>query len=230
MSEGIKDMNQNKCNRNCGFVFDTEKIAACVGRMVLSSIEKDCVSRTAQPFVKHIFWHSKAKNDVFSLDGDMRRLFISSYTAELNGSYNITVNGIVKVKSALHSRLRIRPVLYQSDSDADFEKRSALTDFDVETYINAGVSVIPFSSVISVGGDDATKMPLKLGFVITASGAGDITGFSYTLSAVPSDSACGVEVLTPQGIVSDYRDESEPPLFLIKYPPYIEAEKEDYYE
>lgn len=223
-------MSQNEFNRNCKCVFDTDRLAACVGRMFLSAIEKDCGGITAKPFVKHIFWRSKSKNDVFSLERDLRCVWISSYNAELNGFYNITVNGIVKVKSISRSKIRIRPVLYHADVDDGFDKRSTITDFDIECDVQKGVSVIPFSSVFSVGGSDSPEMPPKLGFVIMASGAGDITGFSYTISGVPSGSPHGVEVLNVQGLVSDYRDETEAPLFLIKYPPDKAAEQEDFYE
>lgn len=227
MSEGIKNMNHNKC----GYVFDTEKIAACIGKAVLSAIKKGCGGITAQPFVKHIFWRSKSENDVFSLEQSPRCMWISSSVTDINCKSNITVNGFVTVKSDSAGRVRIRPVLYQPDGgDADFSKRSRLTDFDVESDINRGIGVIPFSSVISAEGDCGGGKATKLGFVIMASGAGDITEFSYTINGIPSESERGVEVLNVQGLVSDYRDESETPLFLIKYPPDKEAEQEDYYE
>ena len=216
-------MNQNKC----GYVFDTDKIAACIGKTVLSAIEKSCGGITAQPFVKHIFWRSGSGEDVFSLKQSLRCMWISSFSADINCKSNITVNGFVTVKSDSAQRVRIRPVLYQSDGgDYDFVKRSSLADFDVESDIGRGTSVIPFSSVISVCGGKSSK----LGFVIMASGAGDITGFSYTINGIPSESERGVEVLNVQGLVSDYRDESETPLFLIKYPPDKEAEQEELYE
>lgn len=222
MSEGIRDMNQNKC----GYVFDTDKIAACIGKAVLSAIEKGCGGITAQPFVKHIFWRSGSGEDVFSLKQSLRCMWISSFSADINCKSNITVNGFVTVKSDSAQKVRIRPVLYQPDGgDDDFVKRSSLADFDVECNIGRGTSVIPFSSVISAGGKES-----KLGFVIMASGAGDITGFSYTINGIPSESERGVEVLNVQGLVSDYREESETPLFLIKYPPDKEAEQEELYE
>lgn len=229
MSEGIKDMSQNQFNRNCSSVFDTDKLAACVGRMFLSAVGKDLGGIGDSPFVKHIFWHSGANDDVFSLDRDLRCVWISSFTAELRGSYNITISGIIKLKSASRSKIRIRPVLYQADVDGGFDKRSAITDFDVECDVQKGISVIPFSSVIKFRCSCGNNPP-KLGFVIMASGAGDITGFSYTISGVPSCSPHGVEVLNVQGLVCDYRDETETPLFLIKYPPDKAAEQEDFYE
>lgn len=204
-----------------------EKYTEYIGNLILSTAKKCRIQaqKNPQPFTKHIFWRSSEDDDVAALNEQMLPVWISSYLTNLLGSYNITLSGYVILKSAAGASVTIRPVLYQQNSaENGYESRFLDSSFDINATICQGISVVPINSVIQ--GERTSSCPDKkfaqnLGALIAASceqGQGEIVGFSYTLDATPSNAVNAVEILTPQGLASDYADESQSPVFTLKYP------------
>ena len=204
------------------------KYSEFIGNLFLAFAKK-CKAKgevKPEPFTKHIYWRGKSETDVISLTENVSPAYISSFSLEPDSPYNVTMNGYVILKSESGASVTIRPVLYQQNvGGADLSARQNSNEFDISVPILSGVSVIPLNSVIhctgsckNFGGD---SFPQKLGSFIAAScaeGSAQIIGFSYTLCAVPCGAVTSAEVLTPNGLASDFGDESTTPVFTIKYP------------
>lgn len=204
------------------------KYSEFIGNLFLTFAKK-CKAKgevKPEPFTKHIYWRGKSETDVISLTENVSPAYISSFSLEPDSPYNVTMNGYVILKSESGASVTIRPVLYQQNvGDANLSARQNSNEFDISVPILSGVSVIPLNSVIHCTGScknfDGDGFPQKLGSFIAAScaeGSAQIIGFSYTLCAVPCGAVTSAEVLTPNGLASDFGDESTTPVFTIKYP------------
>lgn len=172
--------------------------------------------RKPQPFIKHLSWRKSNDSDAFTVTsiGALEKMPISSYKLKLDAPYNILLNGYVELELSEACTVKINPVLYQVKStELDFATRKAATQFMHELKLNAGIHIIPVSSVLqayfsSYNFTDDSKyceeMFFTLMFGATASGKVKVNSYAITLNASPSDIARPVEVSSPIGLCSDY--------------------------
>ena len=201
---------------------NAEKFADFFRRMIIPQIYcgEILAPGFTKSFSKHILWRSDSPDDTLLLDGDMKTMWLSLYRTDLDAFYDITMSGYAIVRSHSGAKVVVRPVLYQENVDK--QNRFADCAFDTECDIMPGVSSVAINSVIygnySCEGGDDTTYPSKLGAVLRAKavqGDAEIIGFSYTVSGVESDGR-RTEILIPQGLVSDYESEENPPVFMVK--------------
>lgn len=223
-SEGFADYaNANLSADSCRFEWnesdlDFEKFNAFFKRIMLALLAAN--SALTRSFTKHILWRSSSPDDTFEMSETMSTMWLSLYKTMLDGFYDITLTGYALVKSDNGADVTIRPVLYQENVD----KQARFTDssFDVECSINPGITSVTFNTVIygsySSASSEESAYPSKIGAVVrskASTGDAEIIGFSYTLNAVESDGK-NTEILIPQGLVSDYESEDDPPVFMVK--------------
>ena len=180
-------------------------------------------SADLKPQTKQVVWKGNTTNNYLTLSSGCEPMWVSCYKQKLYGVYNVTLNGFVTVDSDYETIIRVRPILYQKNSPTDdYDSRSSNNIFDIEMNIPEGVSVIPFSSVLSCkyANPYASSANAEVGAVIAAACPDDVkvTSISYTINAIPSDARNSVEVLTPPGWATDYTDSDTTPVFNVIYP------------
>lgn len=204
------------------------KYSSFIGNLFLSFAKKCKVKGESEPmpFTKHIYWRQTNNADAISLTESIAPAYISSFLAELDASCSVTMNGYVILKSDSGASVTVRPVLYQQNADeANLAVRQSSDEFDISVPILSGVSVIPLNAVIhctkSCSSVNGSSFSQKLGAFIAASctdGSAQIVGFSYTVCVMPCGASASTQVLTPNGLASDYNSENASPVFTIKYP------------
>ncbi len=178
----------------------------------------------SKPIVKHIMWRGSVEDDNFyKTTMSITPVWISAHKQVLFGNYNVHMTGYAIVESEKNTKARIRPILTQGNSPTDdIDTRLTNYDYDVEITTNVGVNVIPFDTVFKcnyTNGSNTSNPSLLYSLISAASQLSvKLTGFSYTLTFIPSDEKDSVEVLTPPGKVSDYTDRYNTPIFEQKYP------------
>lgn len=220
-------MSENFCVNSCSLAWnsdneDSENLAVFLKTIIYSQVRAGKYPGMNKPasFTKHICWRSSGAGDTFALGSDIETMWLSLYKTNLGGFYDITLSGYALVRSQSGGIFTLRPVLYQENVDK--QSRFADTAFDTECSLNQGITSVAFSGVIygnySVNQTSGGSFPEELGAVLRAKveqGDAEIIGFSYTLSAVASDGN-QTEILVPQGLVSDYDSEDDPPVFMVK--------------
>ena len=203
----------------------TKKLAEFMGSFILEAVREPVVATSAdlKPQTKQVVWKGNTTNNYLTLSSGCEPMWVSCYKQKLYGVYNVTLNGFVTVDSDYETIIRVRPILYQKNSPTDdYDSRSSNNIFDIEMNIPEGVSVIPFSSVLSCkyANPYASSANAEVGAVIAAACPDDVkvTSISYTINAIPSDARNSVEVLTPPGWATDYTDSDTTPVFNVIYP------------
>ncbi len=201
------------------------RYAEFIGNLFAEAAQTDDVHEIykLRPVIKNVLWKSSGDNDYISVSTQMTPMRISLWKNHFYGKYNISLNGYVTVESDVATTVTVRPVLYQENSlTDDYSHRSTQDIFDVTASVHPGINVIPISSVISCEYSNplGSYNPSRVAAVVEMKSEQSVNfkGFSYVITAVASDEVNSVEVLSPQGMASDYIQENEIPTFKIEYP------------
>ncbi len=193
-----------------------------IGNLMFFAVKTSCINKAhpPKPILRHIAWNSSDNDDYYQVTPGLKPMWISSFSQELDGAYNVLFDGYVIAEATDDTPLTVRPVLYQQNSAEDFEEKRNENIFDVTVNLKMGTHIVPFSCVMKTTGSYASSVfPGKLGAVISVGGLSvKIKGFSYDISCIPSDGKSSVEVLTPLGNASDYTSADDTPVFNLKYP------------
>lgn len=213
------------------------KMCEMFGNTLLTMAKNSRIPQTTvlAPFIKHIFWKSQGSQDVFTIPTDTTSdtMGISKYMLSLNGPYNVTLNGNIKINVTSACTIKILPVLYQvsSPDKQDFSLRCANSEFEKQITLSPGMHYIPLLSVLKAYFSNVSETHLcsgKVGFLIKASAdienAATVTAFEATFSFMPSDIGKSLEISTPMGLVEDYSTAKTLPTQTIKYPVVFEQE------
>ena len=175
---------------------------------------------SAQPFTKYISW--KCGEDAFSIPASETPtvMGISNYSFEMSAPCILLLNGYVVLNVSGSCTVKINPVLYQKYSPGQtLSSRIGASQFTVEIPLEAGVHVIPVSSVLqayytSYNSSNRTQycenVHLALAFSASDASSAEVQAYSLTLSGIPSDCGRAVEISSPMGESADYSADDVP--------------------
>lgn len=204
-----------------------EFIGNVLYRLALNSTAES--NEKPQAFTKVISWKKNTDSDVYSVVQSETpvNMGISSYSMKIDMPCNIVVNGYVMLDVLSACTVKINPILYQiNSSEQEYNDRKNSAPFIIELSLTPGTHIIPISSVLkayysSYNGSDDTSFCEDAVFVIAAASSAEnsanITAFSATINAFPTDRAVSVEISSPMGLVEDY-DATDIPVQNLIYP------------
>lgn len=181
----------------------------------------------AQPFTKYISW--KCDDDAFAVPDSQNPtvMGISNYKFALSVPCILSLTGYAVVNVTDACTVKICPVLYQDYSpEQTLGSRLGASQFTVEVPLEAGVHVIPVSSVLqayytSYNSSSRTQycgdVHAALAFSASDASSAEVQAYSLTLSGIPSDYGKAVEISSPIGESSDYSAD-DVPVQQISYP------------
>lgn len=214
--------NENEC-----YTKYVELLGNTVYRMALNS--KYSTKEKPHPFTKYFSWKKSSNSDVYTVSNSETpvKMGISAYSSALDMPCNIVMNGYIVLDISSPCTVKINPVLYQVNStEQSCQDRLSSSQFTVEMSLTAGTHIIPVSSVLqayysSYNDSDDLYYYENFGFVFalcsSVQDSAQVTAFSVTLSAFPSDRGIPVEISSPMGLASDYDADDVPTQTLI-YP------------
>lgn len=183
--------------------------------------------RAEAPFVKHIAW--KGGDEPYGIPQKTapEEMGISNCSLSLKSPCILTMQGTVVIYASSDCTVKIRPVLYQVNSpEQDYDTRLYDTTFQQEIELFAGTHIIPISSVLQAYYTSHNEIPqlkycedvrMSIAVCASAASAAQVTAFSVTLTAIPSDCGKPVVISSPTGSASDY-DSDETPVQELIYP------------